>query len=287
MNFRFAVVIALASILATGSAAQERELVFGVTEGVTYQATPKEIRDKFSPLADYLGKATGRRVRIVLVPAYNDVRAGLARQEYDLVFIHPAHVAMAEIKGGRYKAVAWTSGFTDYTVSLLINADGSLKSLDDLKGRTVVTPDPDSITAMMVRAMLRSGKLPLDHRQAGRTERQEIAASVRVISTRYQDAVPFYIENGFAQAGATAAKSVVKSWTDKGGKVLLQSRAVPIKQLLVSNAMPAEEQERIRAALLGIGQSKPGRDALDAIGYKGFVAINPEVESSTIAWLGL
>ncbi len=192
------------------------------------------------------------------MPAYNDVRAGMAKQEYDFVFIHPAHVAMAEIKGGRYKAVAWTSGYTDYTVSLLVNAGTTLKSLDDLKGNTLVTPDPDSITAMMVRAMLRTSKLPVTTAKPDGQNAKELAASVRVISTRYQDAVPFYIENGFAQAGATAAKSVVKAWTDKGGKVLAQSRAVPIKQLLVSSAMPAEEQERIRAALLGHGAKQAG-----------------------------
>ena len=287
MKYRHAAALALASLIALGATAEDKELVFGVTEGVTYQATPKEIRDKFTPLAEYLGKAAGRRVRIVLVPAYNDVRAGMAKQEYDLVFIHPAHVAMAEIKAGRYKAVAWTSGFTDYTVSLMVNAGAPMKSLDDLKGQTLVTPDPDSITAMMVRAMLRTSKLPATSAKPDGQNARELAASVRVISTRYQDAVPFYIENGFAQAGATAAKSVVKAWTDKGGKVLVQSRAVPIKQVLVSSAMPAEEQERIRAALLGMAQGKPGKEALDAIGYKGFVATSPEVEASTIAWLGL
>ena len=287
MKYRHAAALALASLIAVGATAEDKELVFGVTEGVTYQATPKEIRDKFTPLAEYLGKAAGRRVRIVLVPAYNDVRAGMAKQEYDLVFIHPAHVAMAEIKAGRYKAVAWTSGFTDYTVSLMVNAGAPMKSLDDLKGQTLVTPDPDSITAMMVRAMLRTSKLPATSAKPDGQNARELAASVRVISTRYQDAVPFYIENGFAQAGATAAKSVVKAWTDKGGKVLVQSRPVPIKQVLVSSAMPADEQERIRAALLGMAQGKPGKEALDAIGYKGFVATSPEVEAATIAWLGL
>ncbi len=288
MTHRIALAFVLAFSLVTGSAAQDRELVFGVTEGVTYQATPKEIRDKFTPLADYIGKATGRRVKLVLVPSYNDVRAGLAKNEYDLVFIHPAHVAMAEIKAGRYKSVAWTSGFTEYTVSILTSANTPLKALDDLKGRTLVTPDPDSITAMMVRAMMRSGKLPVTDAKPDATNSAELASSVRIITTRYQDAVPFYIENGFAQGGATAARAVVKAWTDKGGKVLAQSRAVPIKQVLVSKSMPAEEQERIRAALIGMAaQGKPGKDALDAIGYKGFVATNPEVESSTIAWLGL
>jgi ABC-type phosphate/phosphonate transport system substrate-binding protein len=261
--------------------AEGNDLVFAVTEGVTYQATPKEIRDKFTPLADVIAKATGRRVKIVLVPAYNDVRAGLAKQEYDVAYIHPAHVSMAEIKAGRYKAVAWTTGFTEYTVSLMIKADAPLKTMDDLKGRTLVTPDPDSITAVMVRAMFRGEKL------TATAEREPAPTVVRVITTRYQDAVPFYIENGFANAGATAANAVVKAWTDKGGKVLTRSRPVPIKQIIVSTKMHDDEQQKIRAALLTLRDSKPGRDALEAVGYKGFVAPNPEFETSTIAWLGL
>jgi ABC-type phosphate/phosphonate transport system substrate-binding protein len=255
----------------------QTELVFAVTEGVTYQATPKEIRDKFAPVADAIARATGRKVRTVLVPAYNDVRAGLAKQEYDVAYIHPAHVSMAEIKAGRYKAVAWTSGFTEYTVSLLIGKDSPLKAIGDLKGNTLVTPDPDSITAVMVRAMFRVDNLTASQ------GKEPTPGTVRVITTRYQDAVPFYIEHGFAQAGATAANSVVKAWTDKGGKVLFKSRPVPIKQIVVSTRMPGDEQQKIRDALVNLRDPK----ALEIVGYKGFVPPNPEVESASIAWLGL
>jgi phosphonate transport system substrate-binding protein len=271
----------MASILTSRAAAQSTDLIFAVTEGVTYQATPREIRDKFAPVADYVGKAIGRRIKVVLVPAYNDLRAGMAKQDYDMAFVHPAHVAMAEIKAGRYKAVAWTAGFTDYTVSLLMNANEPIRSLSDLNGRTVVTPDPDSITAVMVRAMFRTAKL------IATSTPDPTPTSVRVITTRYQDAVPFYLEYTFAQVGATAAKSVVKAWTDKGGKVLAQSRSIPIKQFLVSTRMPAEEQDRIRDALIAMGHSKEGRDALDGVGYKGFVAPDRELESTTIVWLGI
>jgi ABC-type phosphate/phosphonate transport system substrate-binding protein len=260
-----------------GAASAQNELVFAVTEGVTYQATPKEIRDKFAPVADVIAKATGRRVRTVLVPAYNDVRAGMAKQEYDIAYIHPAHVSMAEIKAGRYKAVAWTSGFTEYITTLLIAKDSPLKTIEDLKGHTLVTPDPDSITAVMVRAMFRVEKLTATN------AREPTPSTVRVITTRYQDAVPFYIEHGFAQAGATAANSVVKAWTEKGGKVLYRSRPVPIKQIIVSSRMSADEQQKIRDALLNLRDPK----ALEILGYKGFVPPNPEVESSAIAWLGL
>ena len=271
----------LALALALAAPAWAQDLVFAVTEGVTYQATPKEIRDKFAPLAEVLAKATGRRVRTVLVPAYNDARAGLAKQEFDVAFLHPAHVPMAEIKAGRYKAVAWTQGFTEYTASVLIPGTTPLKSMQDLNGRTLVTPDPDSITAVMVRAMFRGEKL------TATADREPPANAVRVITTRYQDAVPFYIENGFAQAGVTAANSVVKSWTEKGGKVLVKSRPVPIKQFIVSTKLPADDQQRIRDALLTLRDSKPGRDALETVGYRGFVAPNPELEAATIAWLGL
>jgi ABC-type phosphate/phosphonate transport system substrate-binding protein len=276
--------LALAAVAATASA---QELVFAVTEGVTYQATPKEIRDKFAPIADVIAKATGRHVRVVLVPAYDDLRAGCAKQEFDLAFVHPAHVSLAEIKSGRYKPVAWTTGFTEYTVALLMEPNQPLKSIDDLKGRTLVTPDPDSITAAMVRAMLRVAKLPSIEAPPKAATTPQDPDMVRVIATRYQDAVPFYIENGFAQVGATAAKSVIKAWTDKGGKILVQSRSVPIKQFIASSKMSAEEQAKIREALIGMAHTKPGRDALDIVGYKGFVAPESQVESASIAWLGL
>ena len=250
-----------------------QDLVFSVTEGVTYQATPKEIREKFEPIADLIGKALNRNVRLVLVPAYDDVRAGLAKQEYDLAFIHPAHVAMAEIKAGRYQSVGWTVGFTDYAVSLLTMPNEPIRKVDDLRGRTLVTPDPDSITAVMVRAMLRTENFK--------------PGDVRVITTRYQDAVPFYIENTFAQVGATASNAVVKQWTDKGGKVVDKSRGVPIKQVIVATRVPQRDRERIREVLLGLQHTDPGRRALAASGYKGFTAPDPEVEQATIAWLGI
>jgi ABC-type phosphate/phosphonate transport system substrate-binding protein len=279
--------LVLSAIAAAAVSAQERELVFAVTEGVTYQATPKEIRDKFAPIADAIAKGTGRKVRTVLVPAYDDLRAGLSKQEYDIAFVHPAQVSLTEIKAGRYRAAAWTTGFTEYTVAFLMNPDLPLKSLDDLKGRTVVTPDPDSITTAMVRAVLRVADLPVVTAPPTAATTAQDPTKVRLIATRYQDAVPFYIENGFAQVGATAAKAVIKAWTDKGGKVLAQSRAVPIKQFIVSSKLSPDEQARIRDALVTMGHTKPGRDALEITGYKGFIAPDPQIETASIAWLGL
>jgi len=271
MPRRIALILALAA-LATSPAALA-QLLFAVTEGVTYQATPKEIREKFEPLAEVIARTLKREVRIVLVPAYDDARAGLGKQEFDLAFVHPAHVALAEVKAGRYRTVAWTQGFTEYTVSLLVKPESPMKTLTDIRGRTLVTPDPDSITAWMVRAMLRGEKLG--------------DKDLRVRTTRYQDAVPFYLDNDFADVGATAANAVVKTWTGKGGKVMVRSRPVPIKHVIASTKVSAEDVDRIRDALVNLSSNDPGRKALTSSGYKGFQAPNAEVEVSSIAWLGL
>ena len=188
---------------------------------------------------------------------------------------------MAEIKAGRYEAARGLPA-SPSTRSAPDEPGPAAQVADDLKGRTVVTPDPDSITAAMVRAMFA-------HRMPARAAAadEQSPTEVRLIATRYQDAVPFYIENGFAEVGATAAKGVVKAWTDKGGKVFARSRAVPIKQFIVSTRLPADQQQRLRDALLNMRDAKPGREALDTTGYKGFVAPAPDVETATIAWLGL
>jgi ABC-type phosphate/phosphonate transport system substrate-binding protein len=110
--------IALAAACAAAA-----DLVFAVTEGITYYQTNKEIAARFQPLTELLAKALKRPVRIVIVSAYDDLRAGLSRQEYDLAFVHPAHVALGAVKAGKYKSVAWTVGYTDCAVSMLINKD--------------------------------------------------------------------------------------------------------------------------------------------------------------------
>ena len=264
---------ALAAAALVASPAALAQLVFAVTEGVTYQATPKEIREKFEPLAEVIAKTLRREVRVVLVPGYDDARAGLGKQEFDLAYIHPAHVALAEIKAGRYRTLVWTAGFTDYTVSLLVKPDSTMKTLDDIKGKTLVTPDPDSITAWMVRAMLRSGNIG--------------EKDLRVRTTRYQDAVPFYLDYDFADVGATAANAVVKTWTGKGGKVALKSRSLPIKHIIASTKLSSDEMDRVRDALIALSNTEPGRKVLAITGYKGFQAPNAEIEATTITWLGL
>jgi phosphonate transport system substrate-binding protein len=212
-------------------------------------------------------------VQVRVLSTYNALREATSKKELDIAFIHPAHVALEAVKTGHYSVAAWTSGFTEYRVSFLCKEPTPIKDWASIKSKKLVTPDPDSITAVMTRAMLRQQGLA--------------PGAPQVLNTRYQDAVPFYVENTFAQYGATASKSVIKAWTDKGGQVCAQSQPVPIKQWIASSALPPATQAALRAALLGAGDSEAGRKALATSGYKGFEAPTDGADKQLTAWLGL
>lgn len=262
---------ALAFALTAGMPAQA--LVLGITEGVTYRATENQIEAKFEPIADALSKAIKQPVTLKVLSSYDNMREALKQQQIDLAFIHPAHVAFEATKTGRYKAIAWTAGYTEYKVSFLCKDSQPIANWTGTTSRNIVTPDPDSITAVMTRAMLREHGLD--------------GAAVNIKTTRYQDAVPFYVENGFAAYGATAAKGVVKTWKDAGGKTCAESRPVPIKQWLASARLDTALTSTVRDTLLGLSQSDAGKKALSVSSYSGFVPTSTDVEKTLIVWLGL
>ncbi|MET3441669.1 ABC-type phosphate/phosphonate transport system substrate-binding protein [Variovorax paradoxus] len=268
---RPAVQAAAALLLAAGAPAHA--LVIGVTEGVTYQVTESQIAPRFEPIAEVLSKALKQPVTIKVLISYNSAREALKGQQVDIAFIHPAHVALEATKSGRYQTLAWTSGFTAYKVSLLCKEPQPISDWKSIAGKGLVMPDADSITSVITRALLREhGVQP---------------AALKLTNTRYQDAVPFYVQNGFVAYGATASSGVIKTWKDGGGNVCAESRAVPIKQWLVSSKLDAATASAAREALLGLAQSDAGKRALTTSTYTGFVAPSAEVEAALITWLGI
>ena len=195
---RALVALALAALCGLAQA----NLVFAVNEGVSYRVPNDEIRARYAAIAADLSKLLKQPVQIEPVADYPSLRQGLADKAYDLALVHPAHLSIEAIKKSGYKLLAVTKGFQDYKANFLVQADSPLKSLADLKGRKLGAPDEDSITSWMVRATLRD----------------EIgdAKQVTYVYTRFQDAVPFFVENSLTPAGATASSAVVKAWQDQG-----------------------------------------------------------------------
>jgi len=248
-------------------------LVFAVNEGVTYRVPNEEIRAKYAAIAADLAKLLRQPVTVEPVGGYPALRQGLADKAYDLAMVHPAHLSIVAMKQSGYRLVVVTKGFQDYRASFLIKADSPLKSLADLKGNRIGAPDEDSITAWMMRATVRDALGD--------------AGQIKYVYTRYQEAVPFFVENNLTPSGVTAANAVVKDWTAKGGKVLLRSKPVPIKHIIASPSMSAEDVALVRDYLLALDTTDDGRKKLAATKWQGFAAGDAAELMAIGTWLGL
>ena len=258
-------------LLATSPWAQA--LVFAVNEGVTYRVPIEEIRGRYAAIAADLAKILKQPVTIEPIGDYPTLRKGLAAKSYDLAMVHPAHLSIQAIKESGYKLVVVTKGYQKYTASFLVKADSPLKSLSELKGLKLGAPDEDSITAWMVRAALRDAHVD--------------PKGVAITYTRYQDAVPFFVDNSLTTVGATASNALVKSWQAKGGKVLAQSRPVPIKHIIASPNLSAEQIDKVRDYLVGLDGSEEGRKKLEPTKYSGFERFDADALLAIGTWLGL
>jgi len=248
-------------------------LVLAVNEGVTYRVPYEEVRGRYAAIATDLAKILKQPVTVEHVGDYRSLRKGLADQTYDIAIVHPAHISIEAIKHSGYRLVAVTRGYQKYQAQFLVRADSNLKALADLKGGRLGAPDEDSITSVMVRATLRDAGL--DTKQ------------VSMVYTRYQDAVPFFVENRLTTSGATAANAVIKEWTTKGGKVLAKSRPVPIKHIIASPHLTAEQIASVREYLVSLDAADEGRKKLAPTQYTGFDRFDEAELLSIGTWLGL
>lgn len=259
--------LAIFTFVITASAAhaqQEAEAILAINEGVTYQdaGTPSE---RYKPLLEMLSKELKRPVRIKTVTRYSEFDKDLAAGRYELVFIHPAHVGLQAVQRGNYHGIATAKGFTGYKARIMVSKESPLQSLNDLQGKKIGVPSIESITTAMFTAHLKEHKF----------NDPEKAFQV----TRYQDAVPFMIENGFVEAGVTGSGAVAKAWADKGGRILGETPSVPIKQFLISDKVDPATRKRIQTLLLSLTDSPAGKTALDKIGIPGFVPWDDKVMS--------
>src|SRR6267378_3531181 len=96
----------------------------------------------------------------------------------------------------------------------------------------------------------------------------------------------FFVENGFSDVGVSASGAVIKQWQEKGGSVLYESKAVPIKHMIASTKMSVMDLEKVRAVMLGLDKSEAGQKILAKVGYKGYESGDPQQLAVLAKWLG-
>ncbi len=228
--------------------AEPGDIVFVIQPILSEEQTKRA----FQPLADYLGKASGKRVVIRTLPnflAYWEV----VRQDsgFHLV-LDAAHFTDYRVKKLGFKVLAKLPDTVSY--SLIVGSDALVIDPVELVGKTVATTGAPSIGAARLNAMY-----PNPVRQP-----------IIVDSGTAEEGVEMVVKNK-VQAAIVPTPLVSQRMAQGGGiSVVTTTEPLPHIAFSVSPKLDDATREKIRNALVNAAKTEDGRKMLKDVNFERF-----------------
>ena len=253
-------------------AAPPATFVFAVNEGGAANADAAEIVFKYQELAEVVGKALGGKASVVNARGRDRLKENLKNHAYAVLLARPNDVPAEAVRDYGYQPVV--SAKEPYQTLFIVVKNSPIKTIADVKGKQILTPDQYSNMWRAANAMLRDNKIDMSKE------------SVRAM--RDQAAIGWSIESGFFDVGVVNSTSGVgRSWEKNGGRVIARSRDQINMPMIASPKLSAAQVQRLRAAMIALDSSAAGQDILKKIGMPVGYKETPRQEFiDFLAWLG-
>jgi phosphonate transport system substrate-binding protein len=259
----------LASVLVLAGAAAQAQAVFKVT--AIPDEAPTELARKAAPLVKYLEKTLGMKVEFTPVTDYAAAVEALANKQVDLAWYGGFTFVQASVRSGG-KVIPLVQREEDEKFrSVFITSEPSIKTLADLKGKTVSFGSQSSTSGhLMPRSFLLAANMDPDK------------DFKRVAYSGAHDATIAAVAAGKVEAGALNM-SVWDKFVTEGKvdttkvKVFYTTPGYFDYNWTVHADMPADLREKLTKAFLALDKNTPeGKEILDLQRATRFVATKAE-----------
>ncbi len=249
----------LAAILglapATGRANAEEPLVLIIQPILSAERT----RQAFQPLADYLGRVTGRPCEIRTLPNFLAYWEVIRRNRGYHLVLDAAHFTDYRVQKLSFRVLAKIPDTVSY--SLIVHESNPVFDPIELTGRTIASLGPPSIGAARLNSLFLN------------PSRQPIIVEVESA----EEAMDLLLKHN-VQA-AVLPTPLVSQQMAQGGGIYVVTTTEPIPHIALSAAptVDAALVERIRTALLNADKTEEGRAMLKAINFPKFDPATPQM----------
>ncbi|MCX7227635.1 MAG: phosphate/phosphite/phosphonate ABC transporter substrate-binding protein [Burkholderiales bacterium] len=214
------------------------------------------------PLKAHLERVVGRPVEMIVTTDYSSMIEATRFGRIDVAYFGPLSYVLARSKADiEAFAVGVSRGSPTYTSVVIVPAASTLKTVAELKGRTVAYGDQASTSSHLVpRAMLQDAGLVAN-------------TDYKTVYVGAHDAVARSVETGKVDAGALSRPifdSLVKAGKIDGTKVrvLAETKAIPNYPMAMQSKLAPELKAKIRGAFLDLKDP----DLLRSFRAEGFAA---------------
>ncbi len=235
--------LALALSFAAASA-QARDIVMGLIPAENNE----EMVQKFEPMRAHLEKKLGQKVKVYTATDYAGVIEGMKKKRVDIAWFGPLSYYLAEQEAGAEAfAVGIREGGTSHTYKSLFVApcDAGVKSIKDLKGKSVAFVDPASTSGgLMPTYMVKkeTGMMPQQFfgkfTYAGSHDAAELAVKNKTVDAAADNDITYE---------KMLAKGLI---TKETNCVIKESDPLPGSPLVYRKDLPAATKKKIQDAIL-------------------------------------
>lgn len=230
--------------------------------GLLPYLSTQRLLDSYAPLRDYLESALHRPVILITAPSFEMYVNRASQYEYDLYLTAPHFAALAESQSG-YRRVSRL--LRELDGSLIVARGGPVKTIADLKGRTVTTPDRLAIITMLGEALLQENNL-----MPGK--------DVTVQYTPSHNNAIVAVASGRADAAVVsgAVFDTMPLDVKERLEILTHTSKVPHMMFMASPKISLPDYLALRQAMLQFNASGAGKRFFDKSGYGDMGEIGDE-----------
>ncbi|CAG1006636.1 putative ABC transporter phosphonate/phosphite binding protein PhnD2 [Methanosarcinales archaeon] len=237
--------------------------------------SPDETLVYYQDMFDYLSLKTGVPVKLVQRKTYQEVNDLVRKNSVDAAFVCSlAYIDGKDQFGMELLAVPIVRGEPRYYSYIIVPDDSSIKSLEELKGKTFAYTDPLS----------NSGKLSPEYMIAQLGEKPETFFKITFFTYSHDKSIQAVAEK---MVDGAAVDSLV--WDFKNAtnprftsrtKIISKSPPYGIPPLVVSKDIDPFLKEKLGKILLQMHEDKKGKEILDRIMIDRFSEANDSLYNS-------
>lgn len=235
-------------------AAETRTYSFGVVP----QFEQRKLYAIWKPIIEDLQKRTGFQFKLVTTLKIQDFEKAFMRGEFDFVYVNPYHVVQVQDTQAYQPLVADMAPLRGI---LVVRQGGPIEKPSDLNGQRVAFPSPNALGASL---MVRSDLEQVHH----------VKTTPLYVTTH--SSVYLHVIKGLAAAGGAVEKTLQEQDESIRSqlRVIYTTRSCPSHPVVAHPRVPRADQEKVRQALLDMGQSTQGKEMLKNVPVQQFIPVN-------------